>query len=276
MGTRIEIQSQIQDWVERRDSKHMFWLYGMAGTGKSTIARTVALSFADQSRLGASFFFKKGEDDRGNASRFFATMAVELMTRVPAMKPGIKEAVELAPTIAEKTLKDQFDKVIRRPLSKIRQTSTQNEDLLVVIDVLDKCDREEDIGEILRLFAQAREIGPITLRIFVTSRPEFPIRLGFKKMPDGTYQDLILYEVARETIARNITLFFKKELAKIKDERSLDLSWSGEGSIRTLVEMAVPLFIFAATVCCFLREVNGNPRSRLKDILDYSSEDIPK
>ncbi len=72
-----------------------------------------------------------------------------------------------------------------------------------MIDALDECDRE-DIREILRLLAQAREIRPISLRSFATSRPEFPIRLGFKQMPDGTYQDLILYEVVTETIARDI------------------------------------------------------------------------
>ena len=36
--------------------------------------------------------------------------------------------------------------------------------------------------------------------------------------------------------------------------------------------MAVPLFIFAATVCRFLAEANGNPRTRLKDILEYNVE----
>ena len=248
----------------------------MAGTGKSTIARTVAQSFADQGRLGASFFFKKGERDRGNASRFWTTVAVDLMTHTPGMKPRIREAVEVEPTIAEKALKDQFDKLILIPLSKTQQMSLQDKEFVIVIDALDECDREEDSGAILRLLARTREIRPISLRIFVTSRPEFPIRLGFKQMPDGTYQDLILHEVARETIARDITLFFENELAKIREQRSLDLSWPGERNIQTLVGMAVPLFIFAATVCRFLREVNGDPRRRLKDILDYDTEDIPK
>ena len=246
----------------------------MAGTGKSTIARTVAKLFADQSRLGASFFFKKGEGDRGNASRFFTTIATDLMTRVPEMKPGIREAVELDPAIAEKTLRDQFDKLILLPLSNIQQTSLQDKELVIVIDALDECDQEKDIGAILRLLAQASEIRPFSLRILVTSRPEFPIRLGFKQMPDGTYQDLILHEVARETIAQDITLFFKDELAKIREQRFLDPSWPGEQKIQTLVRMAVPLFIFAATVCRFLGEVNGNPKRRLKDILDYDNGNI--
>ena len=273
--TRVGIRRQIIDWVDRRDGKNIFWLSGMAGTGKSTIARTVAQSFADQGWLGASFFFKKGEGDRGNASRFFSTVATDLMTRVPEMRAGIREAVELEPAIAEKTLKDQFDKLVYHPLSKL-QRSTPDKELVVVIDALDECDREEDIRAILRLLAQAREIRPISLRVFVTSRPEFPIRLGFKQMPDRTYQDLILHEVATETIARDIRLFIENELANIRTQRSLNESWPEEQDVQTLVRMAVPLFIFAATVCRFLGEVYGDPQERLKDILSYNTEDVPR
>ena len=147
---------------------------------------------------------------------------------------------------------------------------------MVVIDALDECDREEDIREILRLLAQTKTIRPISLRIFVTSRPELPIRLGFRRMSDGTYQDLVLHEVARETVKQDITLFFEHELAEIKHQRSLDSPWPVEGSLETLFNMAVPLFIFAATVCRFLAEANGNPRTRLGDILTYDAEDVSK
>lgn len=40
--------------------------------------------------------------------------------------------------------------------------------------------------------------------------------------------------------------------------------------------MAVPLFIFAATVCRFVGELSGNPLRRLEDILQYETEDVSK
>ena len=276
VNTRVEIQRQIMDWAKSKDGKDLFWLSGMAGTGKSTIARTVAQSFTEQGRLGASFFFKKGEGDRGNASRFITSVAVDLMTHIPRLKPEIRKAVDLDPAIAQKALQEQFEKLILQPLSEIQGTTFQDKELVIVIDALDECDREEDTRTILRLLARAREIKPSSLRIFVTSRPEFFIRLGFKQMPDGAYQDLILHEVAKESIARDIRLFFESELAEIREQRSLDQSWPGEQDIQTLVGMAVPLFIVAATLCRFLGEINGNPRRRLVDILQYDTEDIPK
>ena len=93
-------------------------------------------------------------------------------------------------------------------------------------------------------------------------------------MPDGTYKDLILHEVAKQTIKHDLHLFFKHELEKIRTDCSLSLEWPGERDIQTLVRMAVPLFIFAATVCRFVGETRGNPRRRLSDILKYETEDV--
>ena len=118
-NTRVEIQQQIMEWAKRRDGKHIFWLSGMAGTGKSTIARTAAQTLADQGRLGASFFFKRGEGDRGSASRLFTTIATELMTRIPDIKPYIGKVINMEPAIAEKKLKDQFLNLIYEPISNV-------------------------------------------------------------------------------------------------------------------------------------------------------------
>lgn len=275
-NTRVELRHQIMQWAENKGDKPIFWLNGMAGTGKSTIARTVAQSFADKGQLGASFFFKRGERDCGNASKFFSTIAMDLMSHIPGLRLKVKEVVEAEPAIFEKALKDQFVKLILQPLSGIKQTSLQDLKLVLVIDALDECDREEDIAAILQLLSHTKDIRSVSLRIFVTSRPQLPIRLGFKQMSDRTYQDLVLHEVAKETIARDITLFFENELAKIREQRSLDPSWPGRRDIQSLVGMAFPPFIFATTVCRFLREVNGDPRRRLKDILQYDTEDISK
>ena len=53
------------------------------------------------------------------------------------------------------------------------------------------------------------------LRVLVTSRPELPIRLGFKQMLDRTYQDLILHEVPKRIIKHDIRLFLEHELGEI-------------------------------------------------------------
>jgi hypothetical protein len=163
-----------------------------------------------------------------------------------------------------------------QPLLEVKQARTRALARVIVIDALDECEREADIRAILQLLAQTKDIQPVPLRIVVTSRPELHVRLGFKEMPNGTYQDLVLHEVPRSTIEHDIRLFLEHELIRIREERSLPSEWPGKEAVQTLVKMAVPLFIFAATVCRFVGEISGNPRKRLEDILTYETEDVSK
>ncbi|CAO2657559.1 Nn.00g036850.m01.CDS01 [Neocucurbitaria sp. VM-36] len=241
----------------------------MAGTGKSTIARTLAQSFADQGKLGATFFFKKGEGERGNASRFFSTIATELAAYEPGMIPSIRSAIDNDSTILESALKDQFEKLILHPLLDINQAQSQNLLRFIVVDALDECEREEDIQALLQLFPRTKDIKPISLRVLVTSRPELPIRLGFKQMLDGTYQDLVLHEVPKSTIKHDLHVFLDHELGNIRKKRLLSRDWPSKEQIQDLVELAVPLFIFAATICRYVGSKGSDPEEYLNRVLEY-------
>ncbi|KAL6161193.1 hypothetical protein ACJQWK_08462 [Exserohilum turcicum] len=268
-NTRTALLHDIAKWAQDKDSKSIFWLSGMAGTGKSTIARTIAESFARRGQLGASFFFKKGEGERGNASRFFATIATDLVACEPGMLPGIKKTLDEDPAISHKALKDQFEKLILQPLLGIKQTHSRALVRVVVIDALDECEQEPDVRAILQLLAQTKDIRPVPLRIVVTSRPELHIRLGFKEMPNGTYQDLVLHEVPRSTIEHDIRLFLEHKLSIIRKERMLASDWPAQQHIIALVELAVPLFIYAATVCRYIGSKGGDPEVYLNKVLQY-------
>ena len=274
VNTRVELQRHIMQWAENKSSKPIFWLSGMAGTGKSTIARTVAQSLAERRQLGASFFFKKGEGHRANATRFFTTIARDLAHHIPEMKASIGKAIDTDPTIFSKALKDQFEMLVLLPLSETTQRAPKALHRVVVIDALDECEREEDIEAILRLLAQIKEASSASLHILVTSRREPPIRLGFKQMSDGTYQDLILHKVPKEAIEHDIALFLEHELEEIRKRRSIPPPWPSTNDIRVLVQMAVPLFIFAATACRYIKDNRDNPKKRLKTILEYQAKQI--
>jgi type II secretory pathway predicted ATPase ExeA len=251
--TRIELRQEIKEWADNTQGKCIFWLCGSAGTGKSTVSRTVAQSFADEGQLGGSFFFKRGEGDRGNASRFFTTITAQLVAKIPALLSFVSEAIEADPSLTGKSVKQQFEKLLLRPLSKVRGQMPR---LVIIIDALDECERDEDISNIRLLLAQVRQITTVSLRIIVTSRPELPIRLGFVNIPQGVYQDLVLHEIPRPTIEHDISVFLKHEFGKIRNNsehlhpnRIIPSDWPDETNLKTLVDIAIPLFIFAATVC---------------------------
>jgi hypothetical protein len=65
------------------------------------------------------------------------------------MLPGIMKMLDEDSTISHKTLKDQFEKLILQPLLGIKQARSRALARVVVIDALDKCEREADIRAIL-------------------------------------------------------------------------------------------------------------------------------
>ena len=263
-GTRSEILGEINDWVELSQGKCTFWLNGMAGTGKSTISRTVARTFQERRLLGASFLFKRGEGDRGNATRFFSTLVTQLMHHMPQLIPAVRRSLEADPGIAGKSLRDQFQKLIYQPFLELRPGQKSSK-IVIVIDALDECDREEDVQVLLQLLPRMRESGA-PIRIFLTSRPELPIRLGFKQIANE-HQDLILHEIPELVIKRDLSLFLNNKFAKIRCERALAPEWPGDESIEALAALSAPLFIFAATVCLFVGDRNWSPEKRLAAIL---------
>ncbi|KAJ3557561.1 hypothetical protein NPX13_g9900 [Xylaria arbuscula] len=117
--TRVDFLREISQWVEDPDAKAVFWLNGMAGTGKSTISRTLAHSSYNRGQLGASFFFKRGEGDRGRMSKFFTTIAAQLIRREPALAVHVKDAIDADPAIVDKAMREQFEKLILEPLSYV-------------------------------------------------------------------------------------------------------------------------------------------------------------
>jgi len=58
VGTRVQVLQEIKDWIKDFDLPSIFWLAGMAGSGKTTIATTVSSLASDDPAiiLGGSFF----------------------------------------------------------------------------------------------------------------------------------------------------------------------------------------------------------------------------
>lgn len=237
----------------------------------------MAQSFADQGTLGASFFFKRGEGDRGHTALFFTTIVAQLVRQLPSLAPHVRSAIEADPIIHEKSLKDQFDKLIANPIQKL-PTSENLPLTLVIVDALDECGTVKwQIRSIIHFLSQAKHFTSIRLKFFVTSRPELPIRLGFTDI-SGKYENLILHQVPVPVIERDITAFLKDELDKIQRDynrsvtpaRRLPSDWPGVKTVRKLVEMAIPLFIVATTFCRFIQDRRvGGPNDQLARILNH-------
>jgi hypothetical protein len=272
-NTRVGLLQEIYNWVDSEDERCIFWLNGLAGTGKSTIAQTVARRYFEQKRLRASFFFSRGGGAVGHAGKFFTSIAVQLAYNAPSFRRYISEAAEEQTDIANHSLRDQWRQLILRPLSRLDKRLSPPSYLLIV-DALDECDNEDHIRTILQLLAEARSLTPVRLRVFLTSRPEIPIRHGISAIPQAEHQDFVLHSIQPTIVNHDISLFLEYNLAKVGQEWTLGANWPGEEVLRQLVLYACGLFIWAATACRFIREGRRFARKRLDTILEGSSSAV--
>ena len=141
-GTRSQLLSEIQSWVNHSNGRS---IYGVAGIGKSTIAKTIAERAANDKTLGASFFFSRDEENRKTAKSFFTTLAYHLFYHYPAIAERINVTLERDPAVVDRDPIQQFDRLTAKPL---RTPIGGENPVLLVIDALDECE-EKDAAAIL-------------------------------------------------------------------------------------------------------------------------------
>ena len=64
-GTREDLLRSITEWATNLSGEQrLFWLHGVAGCGKTTLATTIANVFREQDRLGAFLFFDRDDAEK--------------------------------------------------------------------------------------------------------------------------------------------------------------------------------------------------------------------
>ena len=201
-----------------------------------------------------------------HSGKFFTSIAGQLANNVPSLQQHIYDAITKRKDVASQSLRDQWRQLILCPLSKLHGNSYQSSYILVV-DAFDECDDDSNMRTVLQLLAEARSLTTVRLRIFITSRPEIPIRHGFYQIREAEHQDFVLHNILPPIVDHDITIFLEYNLRLIREEFSLETGWPGEEDIKRLVRRASGLFIWAATACRFIREGRKFAADRLSEIL---------
>jgi len=259
-GTRTDVLLQLEQWLKDEKDHPVFWLNGLAGTGKSTIAQTFAeIGFAD-GKLGASFFCSRDFEDRSNLQMIFPTLAFQLAYRYPQFREKLLQALKANPSVGRESLCSQMERIIVDPLKATRIRT------LIIIDALDECKDEEPASAILSVLS--RYVGEIpNVKFFITGRPEPRIRIGFRlESLVPITQVLKLHEVKPTAVDSDIKLFFQTHLTHLAKSRSdcdLTEDWPSSSDIRILCKKATGFFIYASTVVKFVASDNDPPTESL-------------
>jgi hypothetical protein len=253
-GTRKQILDDLMDWARNRSGPNIYWLCGMAGTGKTTIAYSFCKRLDVEHLLGASFFCSRTIDESRDIRAVFPAIARELALRSPSLLPFLIKAVKENPDIASGQPTDQLTRLIRDSIYL-----HLDKPCVVAFDAFDEFKTIEDARRLLIILLRFAPTLP-NIRFFITSRQEPQLQEVLEVAKDNT---LLLHEVEESLVRGDIKQYLVERRAEIRAEKRLSESWWTERQLQILLNSAGKLFIYASTACSFLEtsdkeECEGN------------------
>jgi len=270
-GTRRGVLKDIEDWFTSNQGQRVFWLNGLAGTGKSAIAQTFAETAFAEGKLGASFFCSRDFADRSNPRMIFPTLAFQLACQYLPFRGELLRVLKARLDVGRQSPVSQMEELLVGPL---KATAIQT---LIIIDGLDECQDQEPASTILS--ALSRYVAQIpNVKFFITGRPEPRIRSGFRLMLLAPITEVLkLHEVKPEVVDSDIKLLFKTQLASFaKNQRNLDLTedWPTSSDINILCKKAAGFFICASSIVKSVTSNHNSPTEKLSLITSLPQSTI--
>ena len=257
-GTRLSVLKDVMLWAKNPQDRNVFWLHGLAGTGKSTIAQSFSEMAAEERILGASFFCSRDYPKRKELRNIFPTLAYQLAQHHPHFRSHIVTIIKKDPTLAHASLISQLKNLLVDPLSE------KNISCVIVIDALDECTDDQPTSAILSVLGQfVKQLSSV--KFFITGRPEPRIRDGFHHhLPEPLTQIFLLHEVKPSSVDEDIRLYFQEKLT------DLDRPWPRDDEIEALTKKSSGFFIFASTLVRFIKS-GHKPDERLQLVLSKAN-----
>ncbi|VDB94956.1 unnamed protein product [Peniophora sp. CBMAI 1063] len=263
-GTRVTVLAELQIWLEARYAPHVFWLNGPAGSGKSTIAKSLAESAFVRDYLGATFFCSAlGDGSLADPNIIIPTLTYQLSRTIPRFKTALAKTLEHDPDVAHKDLETQVLQLLIEPLKVVQDYDV----ILLVLDGLDECSPERTAATLLHLLVKHTAKIPV-LRLLVSSRPEPRLRSVFRQCA-GIHRRLALHHVNADLIQHDIRMYLHSALSAIPEELDIpNLSdWPRDRDVTALAEKSGQLFIYAATAVRFIAHDRIRDPQRQLDVL---------
>ncbi|PPQ91835.1 hypothetical protein CVT25_000289 [Psilocybe cyanescens] len=257
-GTREQVIETLKDWIMNPTPDHkVVWLYGPAGSGKSSIAQSVAELLWElyRAQYGGSFFFAAGDKTgRGDGNRLFSTLAYQLAVQFPSLLSFVSDALMNDPTLPTKSMDVQLKALIIDPI--LQASSWPEHAPTIIIDGLDECADSTTQTNILSLISSSIRHDNMPLRFLIASRPEYWIRDSFEVGPmHGISLPISLIEVGDAN--RDIETYLMAEFAKVYKKYSRFMSsvkqpWPSARIVKRFVEESSGQFIYASTIVRFV------------------------
>ncbi|KAG2010566.1 vegetative incompatibility protein HET-E-1 [Coprinopsis cinerea AmutBmut pab1-1] len=243
-GTRVALLANLLRWAKDPTSLPIFWLCGMAGTGKTTVSESLCALLYAEGLLGASFFCSLDHDARSDVQCIIPSLARALARVRPKFAEQlvkVLESDEYSDPIAM-NFEDQYRVLILEPA---RAAFGPDELVVLGIDALDECTDKRKLKLLLDTIVSQKL--PPSLKVFLTSRPDVVVEDAFnyhRKHPELLH----LHDVEEHIVEADIAVYLHyrlSQLVRLRDHVQPE-------DVQALAKRSQKLFIFAATLANYL------------------------
>jgi hypothetical protein len=253
-GTRKSILEEVERWRGDLHDTQLLWLAGVAGIGKSTLAKELAEKWKGAGHLAGRFFFSRDAEETRTNKLFFTTIAQQGLAHLgPRTRSAVALGIRQLFNPVSATLEEQCSSIFVDPLQVTQRP------VVLVLDGIDECDHEKCQQLLQILIPQLPNLPH--LKLLVTSRPELHIH---KEMENCNSRELLLHS-DDESNAQDVAFYIRRRLQNIS---------LAENQGRKLIERAGGLFIWAKTVCDLLENLRGDMDEFLQRVLSQKLQKI--
>jgi len=247
-GTRIEILDEIEQWAHSMELNvpRVFWLNGASGSGKSTIAHTIAHRFHQRNELGSFLCFERAYLAECRHEKVFSTMARDLAYQNPGVKQSLANAIQERNWPKWTDIIQQWENFLVKPSAHL----PTDHPILLVIDALDESGDPQSRKYLLPILANRAIELPSNVRILITSRPLDDILWAFRSRVHIISK--VIDDIPESSITHDIKSYISERLALV-DDLFLD-----DNRLNVLVTHAEGLFQWAFVACEFIQGGTGS------------------
>ena len=269
MGTRVKILEDITKWANDCSlaSPRVFWLTGQAGSGKTTIAYTIAKRFEKENSnteqhtvLGGNFLCSRQFQETQVQTRIVPTIAYQLAHKCKSYANAlhVTDKFKAVNHVVSSQMKDllvgpwQLCEPTRHP-----EVGPELPSYLIIIDALDEIEGDGGSAFLRELLIAINEHDLRGLKFLVTSRPDPKVATLCESFASEAV--CRLQDVPIEEAKSDIETYLKTELPEL----------AGSSKFTELGQRAGGLFIYAATVVKYLTPLDSITVKEQTEMLNH-------
>jgi len=265
-GTRKYILKRIIAWVsdglEQTDRPNTYWIYGLPGIGKTSLAHSICASLHDKEQLAGAFFCQRDDQELREPRNILPTLVHKLAILFPSFRRIVAECLPNDPNVRPESMRPILFLDLIRKLPRLPKKT-----LVFVIDALDECGSPESRPRVLQALTDATACAP-WLKVIITSRQEVDIQRFFDSPTDLPH---LRYDLtADKGSTSDLRIFAEYRFNRVASSRSLQSPWPEPLLLHGVISRAAGLFIFIETLALTLERCH-EPTKLLGATLQDSS-----